>query len=197
MRSIMSARVSLLGYALLGLLHQRPSSGYALRRVFATTPMGTFSDSPGAIYPALRRLERQGLVRGRVEPSAGLRLKQTFRLTTRGLAALKEWLGRPLTRGDVVRGMDDVMLRLAFMDEVMAPAASIRLLQSLARELAAYLPTLHAYLSEHRREMPLSGRLALESGIRAYEDQSRWVRDALKAYGAARARKGKGRGVSS
>jgi hypothetical protein len=45
--------------------------------------------------------------------------------------------------------------------------------------------------------MPLSGRLALESGIRAYEDQSRWVRDALKAYGAARAKKGKGREVSS
>ena len=193
----MSTRVSLLGYALLGLLHQRPSSGYALRRAFATTPMGTFSDSPGAIYPALRRLEQQGLVRGRVESSAGLRQKQTFRLTTRGLAALKEWLERPLRRADVVRGMDDVMLRLAFMDEVMAPAASIRLLQSLARELAAYLPTLHAYLNEHRREMPLSGRLALESGIRAYEDQSRWVRDALKAYGAAGAKRGKERGVSS
>ena len=193
----MKARLSLLGYALLGLLHQRPRSGYALRRVFATTPMGTFSDSPGAIYPALGRLERQGLVRGRVESSAGLRQKQTFRLTPPGLAALEEWLARPLTRADVVRGLDDVMLRLAFMDEVMAPAASIRLLQSLARELAAYLPTLHAYLGAHRRQMPLSGRLALESGIRAYEDQSRWVRDALKAYGASRAKKGKGREVSS
>jgi DNA-binding PadR family transcriptional regulator len=193
----MTTPVSLLGYALLGLLHQRPSSGYALRRVFATTPMGTFSDSPGAIYPALGRLERQELVRGRVESSAGLRQKQTFRLTTQGLVALKEWLERPLTRADVVRGLDDVMLRLAFMDQVMAPAASIRLLQSLARELAAYLPTLHAYLNEHRRKMPLSGRLALESGIRAYEDQSRWVRDALKAYGAAGAKKGKGNEVSS
>lgn len=192
----MSARVSLLGYALLGLLHQRPSSGYALRRTFATTPMGTFSDSPGAIYPALRRLERQGLARGRVESSAGLRQKQTFRLTAQGLAALKAWLERPLTRADVVRGMDDVMLRLAFMDEVLAPAASIRLLQSLARELAAYLPTLHAYLDDHRREMPLSGRLALESGIRAYEDQSRWVRDALAAYHVPGAKRGKERGVS-
>jgi len=193
----MTARVSLLGYALLGLLHQKPSSGYALRREFATTPIGTFSDSPGAIYPALRRLDRQGLVRGQVEASAGLRQKQTFRLTTRGLAALKEWLERPLTRADVVRGLDEVMLRLAFMDEVIAPAATIRLLQSLARELAVYLPTLHAYLDGHRREMPLSGRLALESGIRAYEEQSRWVRDALEVYGAAGAKRGKKRGVSS
>jgi len=193
----MKAGVSLLGYALLGLVHQQPRSGYALRRAFATTPIGTFSDSPGAIYPALRRLDRQGLVRGRVESSAGLRQKQTFRLTAQGLAFLEEWLARPVKRADVVRGMDDVMLRLAFMDDVLAPAASVRLLQSLARELAAYLPTLHVYLNEHRGEMSLSGRLALESGIRAYEDQSRWVRGALEAYGAARARKGKKKEVWS
>src|SRR5258706_6961805 len=99
---------SLLEHALLGLLQQQPRSGYALRRVFATTPMGTFSDSPGAIYPALRRLERQELVRGRVESSSGLRQKQTFRLRTQGLVALKEWLGRPPTRADVGRRIDDV-----------------------------------------------------------------------------------------
>jgi DNA-binding PadR family transcriptional regulator len=193
----MEARVSLLGYALLGLLHQRPSSGYALRRTFATTPIGTFSDSPGAIYPALRRLEGQGMVRGRMEASAGVRQKQTFRLTAQGLASLKEWLQRPLARADVVRGLDEIMLRFAFMDEVMGAGAAIRLLQSLAQELDAYLPTLRAYLGQHRREMPLSGQLALESGILAYEAHSRWVVDALKAYGVAGAAKGKQRGGSS
>ena len=57
---------SLLGFALLGLLEERPRSGYDLRKVFAQTAMGTFSDSPGAIYPALGRLEKRGLVRGTV-----------------------------------------------------------------------------------------------------------------------------------
>lgn len=193
----MSDRVSLLGYALLGLLHQKPGSGYALRKTFATTPMGTFSDSPGAIYPALRRLERQGLVRGRVQQSAGLRRKQTFRLTPRGLAALGEWLKRPLTREDVVRGMNEVMLRFAFTDDVIGTTASIHLLRGLARELAAYVPTLRAYLRQHAAEMSLSGRLALESGTRAYEDLSHWAKDALESYGAADERKGKGRRVSS
>ena len=51
---------STLGYALLGLLHAGPQSGYGLRRTFVTTPLAVFSDSPGAIYPALRRLARQG-----------------------------------------------------------------------------------------------------------------------------------------
>jgi len=57
-------KVPLLGYALLGLIHQKPSSGYDLRKTFAETAMGNYSDSPGAIYPALERLESQGLVRG-------------------------------------------------------------------------------------------------------------------------------------
>jgi DNA-binding PadR family transcriptional regulator len=189
--------LTLLGYALLGLLHQKPASGYALRKTFATTPMGTFSDSPGAIYPALRRLERQGLVRGRVQQSAGLRRKQTFRLTPRGLAALGEWLKRPLTREDVVRRMNEVMLRFAFTDDVIGTTASIDLLQGLARELAAYVPTLRAYQRQHAAEMSLSGRLALESGTRAYEDLADWAKDALESYGASDERKGKGRRVSA
>jgi DNA-binding PadR family transcriptional regulator len=193
----MREHVSLLAYALLGLLHQRPGSGYALRKMFASTPMGTFSDSPGAIYPALRRLERQGLVRGRMAQSAGLRQKQMFRLTPRGKAALEEWLERPLTHEDVVRGMKDVMLRFAFMDEVIAPAASVRLLRDLARELEAYVPTLRAYSDEHSAAMSLSGRLALESGIRSYEDLSRWAADALEAYHANARKKGKERRVPS
>ena len=62
---------SILGYALLGLLHQRPLSGYDVKLIFASSPMGGFSDSPGAIYPALSRLERRGLVRSEIQPSAG------------------------------------------------------------------------------------------------------------------------------
>jgi len=53
-----------LDYALLGLLNKRPAAGYALRRLFQTTPLGVYSDSPGSIYPALRRLHRLGLVAG-------------------------------------------------------------------------------------------------------------------------------------
>ena len=68
----MTPTIPLLGRALLGLLMETPLSGYDIRRIFTQTPLATFSDSPGAIYPALKRLEAAGLVRGRVERSAGL-----------------------------------------------------------------------------------------------------------------------------
>jgi len=67
------SKIPLLGYALLGLLTGKPSSGYDLRKFFASTAVGTFSDSPGAIYPALQRLAASGLIRGQIEERGGLR----------------------------------------------------------------------------------------------------------------------------
>src|ERR1022692_1610130 len=105
-------KIPSLGYALLGLL-QKPSSGYDLRKVFSSTSMKSYSDSPGAIYPALNRLERQGLIRGAIEEGSGLRRRQVFRLTPKGLSELKQWITRPVTREDLVRGQQDLMLRFA------------------------------------------------------------------------------------
>ena len=174
--------MSKLGYAILGLLQQRPSSGYALRKVFASTAMTTYSDSPGAIYPALQRLEQQGLIRGSIEESSGIRRRQMFRLTPHGLAALKKWIKRPLVRDDVIRGLDEVMLRFAFSQQAVGAPGSIRLLKSLSIELTSYIPELHEQLVANQKAMPTSGRLALESGVRSYECLLEWTRYALATY---------------
>jgi DNA-binding PadR family transcriptional regulator len=174
--------ISLLGHALLGLLQQHPSSGYDLRKIFALTPVGSFSDSPGAIYPALHRLEEGGFIRGRLEETSGLRRRKMFRLTPAGVAALKKWLAKPVHRDEVVRSMDELMLRFAFMDVVIGEAASIQFLNTLERELKLYVPTLREYLGSQRANLPISGRLALESGIRGYEAQLQWAKSARAAY---------------
>lgn len=173
---------SLLGFALLGLLHQQPMSGYDLRKMFTSTAMGSFSDSPGAIYPALKRLETRGLVRATVEASNGLRQRRVFRNTPRGLAALKTWLRKPVMRDDVVRGLDGVMLRFSFMDRTLGEQQSVRLLEQMADQIAAYIPELRQYLASHAPEMPMSGRLALECGIYAYEAQLKWAKSSLAQY---------------
>jgi len=184
-----AADISKLGYALLALLQQQPSSGYALRKIFSSTAMTTYSDSPGAIYPALQRLQQQGLIRGSIEESSGLRRRQIFRLAPHGLAALKKWISRPLVRADVIRGLDEVMLRFAFSQQAAGAPASVRLLKSLATELAAYIPDLREQLRAQKAAMPTSGRLALESGIRSYECLLEWTKDALATY-AREERKG-------
>jgi DNA-binding PadR family transcriptional regulator len=177
-----ASTISNLGCALLGLLHQNPCSGYDLRKIFSTTAMTSYSDSPGAIYPALKRLQQQGLIRGSVESGSGMRRRQVFRLTARGTAELKRWITRPLVRDDVIRGLEEVMLRFAFSEPIAGPSASVRLLRSLETELTSYIPDLHEQLSAGKATMPMSGRLALENGIKSYECLLQWTRDALRTY---------------
>ena len=71
--------ISTLSLAILGLIAQEWQSGYDIRKAFATTPMGHFSSSPGAIYPALKRLEkgRLDLWQGRSQSDEGGRARYT------------------------------------------------------------------------------------------------------------------------
>jgi DNA-binding PadR family transcriptional regulator len=171
-----------LGYALLGLLHQKPLSGYDLRKVFASSPIGGFSDSPGAIYPALRRLQERGLVRGEVQRSTGLRKRRVFQITSKGLASFKAWQSKPIVRDDMVRRTGELLLRFAFMDQTLGPKRTLAFLREFARELSSYIPSLRQHLRAHAKEMPLSGRLANESGIHDYEARLRWARKSIAAY---------------
>jgi DNA-binding PadR family transcriptional regulator len=173
---------SLLGYALLGLIHEQPQSGYDLRKIFASTAMGTFSDSPGAIYPALRRLETDELVCGTVVESATLRRRRVFQITPQGLDAFKAWLLQPVTRDDVIRRIPDLMVRFAFMDRTVGEERTAEFLSEYAGEMAGYIPTLQQYLETHASEMPLSSRLALECGIQEYESRLRWARTSITLY---------------
>lgn len=173
---------SLLGYALLGLLYGQPLSGYDLRKIFASSPIGGFSDSPGAIYPALRRLEEQGLVEGRVLESTSLRKRRVFRPTAKGLASFKAWQSKPIARDDVVRRCGELLLRFAFMDQTLGPERAVAFLREFSEALSGYIPSLKQHLEAHADAMPLSGRLALESGIQEYEARFEWARKSIARY---------------
>ena len=169
-----------LDMALLGLVLEEPRSGYDLRKVFASTPMGPYSDSPGAIYPALRRLERLRLVTGKVDRSRSLRPRRLFRTTAAGRDVLAEWVSRPVTREDVARREEELMLRFAFMDVLVDQQSIQRFLEQMIAEIDSYLKE----LIEHRNGMTgpgeAHGRLALEGGIEGYRARARWARRAHK-----------------
>ena len=175
------AEISRLGFALLGLL-QKPSSGYDLRKVFSSTSMKTYSDSPGAIYPALRRLAQQGLIRGAIQEGAGLRRRQIFRLTPKGLSELKKWITRPVSREDLVWGQQEIMLRFAFCETVAGATAAVELLHSLEAALQTYVAALQEEMRAAHGAMPASARLAFECGIRGNQAFLDWTRHALATY---------------
>jgi DNA-binding PadR family transcriptional regulator len=180
--------IPVLGYALLGLIHQKPSSGYDLRKTFAETALGNYSSSPGAIYPALERLQARGFVGAEVQETTGLRRRRLFTITQSGEAALKQWLGRPIARQDVTRGAAELMLRFAFMEQVLGVQAAVDFLQGFRTNVESYIPELKAFLEANEANMPLSGRLALESGVRGYETSRDWAEYAIQTYRQAQSK---------
>ena len=164
-----------LNLAILGLLSIHPLSGYGLRKVFLTTAMGNFSASPGAIYPALRNLEAAGLVKGTVENARTLRPRKAFALTAEGRAALKSALSRPVTRDDVMRKMDTLLLRFSFMDGLMTKEEILDFLSALRTETEAYIGALENEIKRDGPRMPFCGRAAAELGLEGYRVNARWA----------------------
>lgn len=147
--------------------------------------MGSFSDSPGAIYPALRRLQSKGLVKSRQQAGSGRR-RQIVSLTPKGTAELKKWIAMPVTPEDVLRDLREFMLRFAFSETVLGTATAIELLHGLESTLMVVLHSLREQMNTLKPHMPLSGVLTLESGIRGHECLLEWCEHAQRAYAAKR-----------
>lgn len=72
---------------LLAALEAGPRHGYAVKEDLREGSDGRIDLPTGTIYPALRRLEQAGLVRGTWDTSAGRR-RRTYKLTAAGRRAL-------------------------------------------------------------------------------------------------------------
>ncbi|WP_348262936.1 PadR family transcriptional regulator [Telmatobacter sp. DSM 110680] len=178
---------STLEMALLGLVAQKPQSGYDLRKTFATTAMRHYSDSPGSIYPALRRIEARGWIETTAAKGdlADPRRKQDYRLTDAGKKVLIAWLELPVGAEDVRTRQAELMLRFAFMDGNVPRVTTIQFLDQFTRELAIYAAESRTKWTQMRdliakarpgRNPIHTGLLAFESGIEGMEAQIRWAR---------------------
>jgi DNA-binding PadR family transcriptional regulator len=171
-----------LEYALLGLLRQHAQSGYDLRKTFATTPMRHFSDSPGSIYPALRRMKARRWVTASAEDGSG-RKRREFAITDIGKRALVNWLRLPVRREDVIWRLEQLMLRFAFLDGNVERSVTLSFLEELERELLAYIRELREHDKMFGPETRSStGYLAFKGGIESYHARLLWARQALKQF---------------
>jgi DNA-binding PadR family transcriptional regulator len=167
--------------AILGLLAGHAQSGYDLLNVFENTAMGNYSSSPGAIYPALRRLEKRGLIQGEVDDTHTLRPKKVFEPTAEGHRQLRAWLTAEIEKDDVRRGLDDLLLRFAF-HSLLDGDATRTFLQRFAAEVSAYVNQLESERALFPEDAPPHGRMAFELGIDQYRAYARWARRTLRHF---------------
>ena len=67
-----------------------PLTPYRVRTLFSVSPTAGWSSSAGSIYPAVRRLEKLGMIEGS-EPTGG-RSTRVMKVTEAGMRALRRWL---------------------------------------------------------------------------------------------------------
>lgn len=162
-------RISLLGYAILGLLRDNPGTGYEIRKVFETALLRRFSSSPGSIYPALKRLETEELI-ARGKPRKG-----PYAITESGRRALVDWLTRPVTSRDVERDEDILLLKFVFMEGLVGLERRLAFLASLESAADELSQRLIRARDSAIRSMPLHGRLTLEHQIAVAQTTQSWA----------------------
>ena len=147
--------LSALELRILGLIRESARSGYDLRKLLGA--------SPGAIYPAVKRLATAGLIEGRRE-ATGARKKEMFHATAAGRRALREGLERP-TIDEMRRDPQGVAGRLRFLEGAAAQA----FLEEYGR--------LSAQCAE---ELKGNSGLAAQHDAALYSARAKWAGAALK-----------------
>lgn len=162
-----------LRHALLGVLAEKPASGFELTKTFEQT-LGRFAwhTTHTHVYPELRRMREAGLVAVVEEGSRG---RKTYALTEDGRDELRQWLLTP-PMSEAVR--DESALRI-FLINTLEPAEARKLLQKYADDAERQLAEIHERLERAEPEWhdnPLAiGRLAAERGLRTLPAVRDWA----------------------
>lgn len=136
------------------------------------------------IYPTLHRLERDGLVRSRTEPSDRGPPRRIYRRTAAGRRELQAWLLQgPMTGTDRF----PYLAQTLFLGDEVEPCARVRFLESLAGFFEHKVQTLKAIDADWRGDRDpalfcdgeLFAWMTLDLGISRNEAALQWCRRSL------------------
>ncbi len=162
----------MLELAVLGLLHEQPLHGYALRKLLTQRLGALWRVSFGSLYPTLRKLERAGFIeRSRVE-GPGRRRRQVYHITDLGREQFMALLEGDAGSWDEER----FPLRLAFFRHL-GPDSRIRVLERRRAELVQRHGERRAELQRAERDDAADGyvRSLMRHGVERIEADLRWL----------------------
>ncbi|GAA2881751.1 helix-turn-helix transcriptional regulator [Streptosporangium fragile] len=160
--------------ALLTLISVEPRSGYDISREFDDVLKFVWHAKPTQVYPELKRLAAEGLLRQRGE---GPRGRRPYQITEEGLRTLREWL--TTTSADHSQRNETILRSFALW--LLPPEDA----QAFLREEMEYhrvrLRGMRALKKalDLRRPADRAALLGLEAGIRRLEAMTSWAEWAI------------------
>jgi DNA-binding PadR family transcriptional regulator len=172
---------------LLGVIAAEPRSGYGLKKMFNASPASVYQPSPGALYPALRRLEARGLLRAEKKVSSGRRALRLYHVTQAGRSAHLDWLRQPVAAATVAADLGLHLMRFALMEQQLGREAVLAFLNALAGALDSFVSGVERYLASGAQSSHRQAELAIEHGIAVHRASLEWTRSALAELAESRA----------
>jgi PadR family transcriptional regulator AphA len=179
------SRLTSFEHVLLGMIFLQPSTGYDIKRRFATTPMGVYQPSSGSLYPALDRLERRGLLSSHaLRPTGGGRPRRLYDLTDDGRQAHIDWVCQPVVPETVAQDLGMHLLRFVMMANVLPQDAVLGFLASLRVALAEFVASLERLTGATDAGENPYPKLALEHGLAVHRASLAWAEQAITSLAA-------------
>jgi DNA-binding PadR family transcriptional regulator len=162
---------------LLGFLMRGPMTGYELKKIFSISFSFFSGLSYGSIYPALKKMEQEGLITMHLEVQEGSPNRKVYTITEKGKKAFLEALKAPFTHE---RGKHPFLTRLFFFAHL-APEERI----ATARRFLDSVEVMQKDLETARPEIETRAdpyqRLCYEFGVGLLHDLNRNVRGVVRA----------------
>lgn len=167
---------------LLGASGRQPRSGYEIKKAIDTVISHVWSESHGQLYPVLKQLASEGLIRAQ-DRKAGRRKKTVYTITPIGRKRLRAWLESPV---ELSKPRDELILKLFFGSETEIPVL-IQHLEAHRDRTKAILNQCLEWQKQNQRNperiMPFM-LITIRAGISLSEASLHWAEESLKTLAA-------------
>ncbi|MEX2196100.1 MAG: PadR family transcriptional regulator [Thermoleophilaceae bacterium] len=159
---------------ILGMIHKGKRTGYDIKALVDRSTRFFWAASYGQIYPELKRLEADGLIRASA-PEGGRR-RTEYELTAAGEQALRDWI---TSTAELTYELRDEGLLKFFFGSAVSPGELREQLDAMAAKhegIVASLRELEPFVAPAEGEQPSFGYLTLRGGIEIHEFTAGWCR---------------------
>ena len=164
-------------YLLLGLLTQKPMTGYDIKGLLESFSWLIGSPSYGSLYPALHGLLDDGLVAVNVVSSEEKPSRKVYRITDAGRQTLEAWINVPVVKEPSMKAfLMHLILAQNYSREGLVAYLNHRRSQVAERHSALRKQLQEKHSTHSQSEQPL----ALEYGLAMAKQELRWLEKTLE-----------------
>jgi DNA-binding PadR family transcriptional regulator len=165
-------------YVLLGMLSHEGLTGYDIKKRFEQRFKFFYNASFGSIYPALAKLEEEGMIVSKSLEDNG-RERIVYTITEEGKQTLCSWLEKPVIKDEL---RYETLIKLFFGKEVGADVTikHIKEFQMKIQNELQFLKGCAKQLEKHSEDSThLYYLLTVNFGVKSYESYLEWCDEAI------------------